>query len=231
MEAKASSIAWSDERQHLEITINDLSSQLHSLQERLKENLLQSVTPLKLANSSEDSEVLNLKSQIQDLNKKLIKKQEQSSELQAERSALKSRILDYQKRCSSLEQQLSSIKDIEDDDFSNENQTSSFFQDSYSLRKRQTNQDESIVRNSTHISKNLEKLGVKVGTPVAKAVDYIDNWTLFIVRLIRAYPLVRLGFVIYLLVLHLWVLIILAMETHSLELETDPREAIIISKT
>jgi hypothetical protein len=38
------------------------------------------------------------------------------------------------------------------------------------------------------------------------------------------YPLARLGFVLYLLVLHLWVLFILVLQTHSLELDTDPRD-------
>lgn len=36
-------------------------------------------------------------------------------------------------------------------------------------------------------------------------------------RLLRSYPLIRLGFVVYLLVLHLWVLVVLGWQTHALE--------------
>lgn len=41
------------------------------------------------------------------------------------------------------------------------------------------------------------------------------------------YPLARLGFVVYLLLLHLWVLFVLVMTTHSLELDTDPRDQLM----
>lgn len=43
------------------------------------------------------------------------------------------------------------------------------------------------------------------------------------------YPLARLGFVVYLLVLHLWVLFILVVQTHSLELDTDPKDQVLQS--
>ena len=39
------------------------------------------------------------------------------------------------------------------------------------------------------------------------------------IRFLRSQPLVRLGFVLYLLVLHLWVLVVLGWHTHNLELD------------
>ena len=43
------------------------------------------------------------------------------------------------------------------------------------------------------------------------------------IRFLRVYPLVRLGFVLYLLILHVWVFVVLAIHTHSLEeLEGGP---------
>lgn len=50
-----------------------------------------------------------------------------------------------------------------------------------------------------------------------------------LVRFLRVYPLARLGFVFYLLLLHMWVLFILVMQTHSLELDTDPHEQVLHS--
>lgn len=38
-------------------------------------------------------------------------------------------------------------------------------------------------------------------------------------RFLRHYPLLRMSFVLYLLLIHLWALVILAVQTHSLDLE------------
>ena len=56
---------------------------------------------------------------------------------------------------------------------------------------------------------------------------YIHNEVHFVVRLLRNHPLLRLFFLLYLLILHIWVFIILAMHTHSLELDTDPKQKIM----
>jgi hypothetical protein len=40
-------------------------------------------------------------------------------------------------------------------------------------------------------------------------------------RILHVYPLARFAFLIYLVVLHLWVLLILVMQTHTLELDAD----------
>ena len=42
-------------------------------------------------------------------------------------------------------------------------------------------------------------------------------------RFLRSYPLARLGFVVYLLVLHFWVLFILLIHTHTLDIESSGR--------
>ena len=50
-----------------------------------------------------------------------------------------------------------------------------------------------------------------------QAVSWIDNYTLITGRLLRSYSLLRLGFVLYLLILHIWVFVVIAFHTHSLE--------------
>ena len=64
---------------------------------------------------------------------------------------------------------------------------------------------------------DLEKLGVHTGPGIANVVNSIDTWTLGTGKLLRSYPLFRMGFVLYLLVLHLWVLFIIGWQTHALE--------------
>ena len=100
-----------------------------------------------------------------------------------------------------------------------------------SLRRRGSeNIINSHASHGNNMVNGLEKIGVKAAPSVIKAVDILDSWTLLTVRLVRSYPLLRLGVLIYLLVLHVWVIVILAIHTHSLELETDPKSAVIVSK-
>ena len=49
-------------------------------------------------------------------------------------------------------------------------------------------------------------------------------------RFLRSYPLVRMGFVLYLLVLHLWVFVVLGWQTHSLDLDLDLGSAPVSNK-
>jgi hypothetical protein len=46
-------------------------------------------------------------------------------------------------------------------------------------------------------------------------------------RFLRHYPLVRLCFVLYLLLLHVWVFVVIAVHTHSLELDARPQDSIL----
>lgn len=145
--------------------------------------------------------------QITNLSQQLLRKQAMVQELQSEKSAIKSRLDDYIAKCRSLEQQLA----VDDDDL--EEAIGSSSNNGTMARRRRL-----ATGSSTHkVSKDLEKIGVKANARVAQAVDMIDTWTLVSGRFLKHYPLARLGFVLYLLVLHLWVLFILALHTHSLD--------------
>lgn len=118
-------MAWKDERKRSEKSISDLNSQIYNLESKLKDYLINSpsVTPnvspnksiqsqgefqckynmtreslISILNSGSESDALELKQQVQDLTKQLLKKQGQLAELQAEKSALKSRVQDLQSR-------------------------------------------------------------------------------------------------------------------------------------
>lgn len=84
---------------------------------------------------------------------------------------------------------------------------------SVSLRQRGMGQ-------GSRVFSDLEKIGVVKAAPrVAQAMDILDTYTLLTGKLLRSHPWLRIGFVVYLLLLHLWVLVVLGIHTHSLELE------------
>jgi hypothetical protein len=63
------------------------------------------------------------------------------------------------------------------------------------------------------------RLGVHASLRVANAVDTIDTWTLITGRHLKAYLLLRLTFVMYLLLIHLWAFCLLAY--HALDLDNE----------
>jgi len=182
------------------------------------------------------------RTQSQNLSKLLLKKQGAVLELQAERSALKSRLLDMQARCSAAEQQVAKLRDLEDggDDLTEYAAgTTTSSSSSSGLQNRRSGANGGSSSSSagsafggsqqsgqdirrTKVISDLEKIGVKPGARVATAVNMIDTWTMLSGRFLRSYPLARLGFVFYLLVLHLWALFILVLHTHSLDLDSQP---------
>jgi len=193
-----------------------------------------------------EEEIQGLAQNVQNLSKQLLAKQTHVLELQAERSALKSRVADLQARCCKAEQQLATLRDLEDDDFSavlDDNDDAeigglgggggNFYESNGAgggLKQRGGGRNSSVLAprrrppGSHKMISDLEKLGVKPAPAVAKAVNYIDAWTLLTGRFLKSYPMLRFGFVLYLLFLHLWVFIVLGYQTHSLEeLELDKR--------
>jgi hypothetical protein len=139
-----------------------------------------------------------------------------------------------QARCSSAEQQLSNLRDIEDSDYvnidsvdcndNNDNYNSYSNFNSQGLQRRSSKRP--ALPGSHKMIADLEKMGVKPGQNVTYAVNFVDNWTLVTGRFLRNYPLMRIAFVVYLLLLHLWVLVILAITTHNLEVSNDPKDSL-----
>jgi len=128
-------------------------------------------------------EIRNLVAQVQNLSKQLLSKQSAVNELQAERSALKSRLHDLQARCAASEKQLAALRDLEEDDFGADREradegvvvyggSSGFGSSSYGLQQRRK------APQSTKVMADLEKLGVRTGPGIASVVDKIDMWTL-----------------------------------------------------
>eukprot|EP00598_Pedospumella_elongata_P001435 CAMPEP_0184975852 /NCGR_PEP_ID=MMETSP1098-20130426/6947_1 /TAXON_ID=89044 /ORGANISM="Spumella elongata, Strain CCAP 955/1" /LENGTH=855 /DNA_ID=CAMNT_0027498627 /DNA_START=54 /DNA_END=2621 /DNA_ORIENTATION=+ len=187
------------------------------------------------------------RAQSQNLSKLLLKKQGAVLELQAERSALKSRLVDLQTRCSEAERQLAQSRDLEGGlGFGGDDEEGDGYEDGgaggssagtsgmlvrrggpSALSNSSSSKHNRLNSRDTKVISDLERFGVKPGASVTRAVNMIDTWTIITGRFLRVYPLARLGFVFYLLLLHLWVLFILVMQTHSLELDTEPLDQLM----
>jgi len=128
-----------------------------------------------IASSEADSAtetIAQLETQVRNLGQQLLKKQDAMQELLSERAGLKVRLQDAQRRCTRAEEQLASTLD----EYS-----------SLSLSQSSNSHDiEDGVRRRGHkpsgekgkVITEFERIGVKAGPNVVRAVDMIDTWTL-----------------------------------------------------
>ena len=152
-------------------------------------------------------------------------------DLQTERSTLKSRLLDAQNRSTRAEKALQQLQDPEDE-------YGDYYESSYSSLTRRGGkllgggegssdsiEDDygALKGKGSKVTQGLERIGVKIKSApqVAKAVDAMDSMTLITGKFLRSYPLLRLAFVVYLLVLHLWVLLVLVVKMETIDIEQE----------
>ena len=183
---------------------------------------------------SED-EYIQLEEQLRSLGQQLLRKQESLEEYLSERAALKVRLQDSERRCKRYEDQVNALLDSQDP-YDYEASAGISHGDNGVLRKRGTSSNSggpgsnSGVHRPIRASQDLEKFGVRAGPRVTKAVDMIDTWTLVTGRHLKAYPLLRLVLVFYLLFVHLWAFCILAYHAHSLDMENENANAMTSNK-
>jgi hypothetical protein len=139
------------------------------------------------------------------------------------------RIIDMQARIATLEQRNNSLMQSEDMSrdvegaYEHSSRGGSEGAMSMGLNRRGSYGTSAQDQRQEKVLSDLEKYGVKAGPGVAKAVSLIDAWTLVTGRFLRNYPLLRLAFVVYLFLIHIWAIVLLAMQTHSLEgLDSSP---------
>jgi hypothetical protein len=148
-------------------------------------------------------------------------------ELQAERSALKSRLQDAM---GDLETKTRELREsgggaYSPYGFGDEEEGGGFYppsNQSTGLTKRggtgsDTSPGTASKSQQGKMVRELERYGMKAPMPVAKAVDAIDSWTLVTGRYMKAYPLIRIGVVFYLVFLHIWVFFVLSLHASSME--------------
>jgi chromosome segregation ATPase len=241
---KANKLILQDERSRNIETSNYQTSRIADLEQKLKDAEKSLITS---SNKKEGSDAIrDLENQVQSLGSQLLKKQSTVQELVAERSGLKAKIDSLQTRCSNAELELSKLKDLEgeddlymdnDDDGSSQslvfkaaspyigaaNFSSNALSKESGTPSKERRPRHQVSHKSGKISAEFEKLGVKRGS-VVKAIEGVDSWALMSGRFLRSYPLLRLGFVLYLLMLHFWVFLVLSFHMTSLDEEAiqDP---------
>jgi hypothetical protein len=190
-------------------------------------------------NDPHSQEITRLEEQMRTLGQQLLRKQESLEEYLSERAALKVRLQDAQRRCQKYEEQVTALLEAQDPyDYESNvgvsaggNRRSG---DGGSLRKRGAGGGAGSSGGGGHrplrASQDLESLGVHPSPRVTQAVDMIDTWTLITGRQLKAYPLLRLTFVFYLLFIHVWAFCLLAYHAHSLDLDNENANAMTNNK-
>lgn len=178
-------------------------------------------------NHDQNEEKNRLEEQLRTLGQQLLRKQESLEAYLSERAALKVRLQDSQRRCKKYEDQVTSLLESADPyDFeANVGGPPDGVRrsDSGNLRKRGGSTNGSggsdRLNRPVRASQDLEKLGVHAGPRVTNVVDTIDTWTLITGRHLKAYPLLRLTFVLYLVFIHIWAFCLLAYHAHIMDLD------------
>jgi len=165
-------------------------------------------------------EVRGLQGQVQNLSQQLLRKQQMVLDLQAERSALKSRMQDAQAKAAIAERYMQSSANGNRGGSGHDDEDVAAMEGGRGViqrRGRSAGRNGKKDDDADNVSSAIERYGVKTPARVAKAIDGIDALSLDFGRVLRSHPLVRVGFVAYLCLLHVWVFVVLAMHTHSLE--------------
>jgi chromosome segregation ATPase len=200
-ELRANLLSFQDERERAKEIMSSLEAKIVTLEDNLKEATKKKTVrpvPIGLRTPGQQSEVSDAGStgdwevvgedpnalakaldQIQQLTGQLLRKQGLAQELQAEKAALKSRVIDLQTRCSRAEQQLNSMMDAEADDYGDDSDDAGRGGGKLMRRGSKGKAEHKVIN-------DLEKLGVRTAPSVAKAVNFIDTWTLVTGRYVRA---------------------------------------------
>jgi len=223
-DARAQAAAADDERTRAQIAASAHARGIITLQEQLAaaERAQGGTAGSRDASRAGEGsdEVRGLQGQVQNLSQQLLRKQQMVLDLQAERSTLKSRAQDLQAKAAIAERYMQAggngggrSAGYDEDDVVTAMESGRV---GVQRRSRSAGRDDK-KDDEDNISSAIERYGVKTPARVAKAMDAVDSLTLDVGKILRSYPLVRIGFVAYLCLLHVWVFVVLAMHTHSLE--------------
>eukprot|EP01039_Chlorochromonas_danica_P004354 gene4354-4775_t len=238
-ETRALQILYDEEKKRNSESYNKVVARVQELEEeasRTAAQLARAHPGDASKESAAEKELSDLKLQVQHLSQLLLKRQSSILDLQAERSALKAKVSELEAQFRQAEQSLREIEDDGEPDYytisveegmpvSRPDHSSS--SGSRPLQRRGPSRQRNVdCVTQAQLFSDLEKIGVKPNAGVGQAVRIIDTYTLLTGSFLRNYPLVRLGFVLYLLILHLWVLFILVLHTHSLDVVDSPQDYI-----
>lgn len=188
--------------------IADMSLQISKLQSSLREAQKGS----SYGNNDLMSGGTDSSTHVHELTEQLVRQQEKMGQTTSELSALRNRLQVATARAQKAEEALTHAGsfDVESSPDSGNYGGSG----STMMRRRRRGQQEiSSIRQAIHMNasrdENTERLG--------KAIDAVDKFSVETGKYLRYNPLARGGFILYLLVLHLWTFVVLFLHTHKFE--------------
>lgn len=174
--------------------------------------------------------------QLKNLGLQLLKKEELITELLSERNGYKIRLNDSQQRCNVLEKQLklimnnenispysgtNSISSTSSTSSSNISDMSKLFDEEISKNYNEEYMIEKLQKqiNNNKIVTEFEKLGIKNNSKISQFLNFVDVSTYSMGRYLKTNPLLRLVFIIYFLVLHIYIFILVLVQLYLFDIE------------
>lgn len=182
--------------------IAEMSLQMSKLQSSLREAQRGSIASLEKSAGNVDPST-----HIKELTQELVRNQEKMGQLTSELSTLRNRLQVATARAAKAENALAQVETVDVES----GPESGNFRGTSGMRRRKneaTSIRAAINLQNSH-NENIERVG--------KVIDGLDKFSVETGKFLRYNPLARGGFILYLLVLHLWTLAVLVFHTHRFE--------------
>mmetsp|Transcript_1304 Transcript_1304/g.2134 ORF Transcript_1304/g.2134 Transcript_1304/m.2134 type:complete len:794 (-) Transcript_1304:76-2457(-) len=187
--------------------IADMSLQISKLQSNLREAQKgSSYSSSDMMSGGADS------STVQELTEQLVRQQEKMGQTTSELSALKIRLQVATSRAQKAEEALSQTGPF-DAESSPESGNYGGGSSTMVRRRRRGGQEIGSIRQAINLNAPRDENTERIG----KAIDAVDKFSQDTGKYLRSNPLARGGFIVYLLVLHLWTFVVLFLHTHKFE--------------
>jgi hypothetical protein len=187
--------------------IADMSLQISKLQSSLREAQKGSAYGSKdlMSGGSESS------MHVHELTEQLVRQQEKLGQTTSELSAVRNRLQVATLRAQKAEEALAQAgsSDVESGP-----ESGNYGGHSHVIRRRKRGQRETgSIRQAFNLNSQRDENSERIG----KAIDAVDNFSVQTGKYLRYNPLARGGFIVYILVLHLWTFVVLFLHTHKFE--------------
>jgi hypothetical protein len=140
-----------------------------------------------------------------------VRQQEKMDQTTSELSALRNRLQVATSRAQKAEDALTHANSF---DVESGPESGNYGGNSTVVRRRKRGQREiGSIRQAINLNSQRDENSERIG----KAIDAVDNFSVQTGKYLRYNPLARGGFILYLLVLHLWTFVVLFLHTHKFE--------------
>lgn len=209
--------------------LNKIIQNLNNIKSE-NDNMLDLETEL----NNKNSIIKQNEKQLKNLGLQLLKKEELITELLSDRNGYKIRLNDTQQRYSILEKQLKLIMNNENISPYSNTTSSTNSSSSNNISDMSKLFDEEITKtyneeymieklqkqiNNNKIVTEFEKLGVKNNSKISQILNFIDSTTYSMGRYLKTNPLLRLLFIVYFFILHIYIFILILVQLYLFDIE------------